>query len=400
MVGSRVFRVVLAGVGGTPGRLAADHLVQAGERNAVTVAALAIALTMAVTAACMASSFQHAVEEVILQNVPADLLVTASGPIASVRTTKLPDHIRAEISDIPGIAAVGAWRFAQATFRGHEIFLAAIDLPVYQAHATTRLATAPSAEIQAALRDGTGLAASNNLLRQFKVKIGDWVELPNPNRPVRLPILWSFDDYSSPYGMLAFDLRLFHSLYKDHWVDSLEIYAAPGADVAAIRTQILARLSDRYAIFALTSAEFRHELLRIVSQGFTVIRSLELIGAVIALLGVLNTLLIGVLERQREIAILRAIGMQRSSLYGSVMMEGVALTLLGVLLGAATGFSLVFYHLTVTVVIRTGWTIPAVLPVVDLAVIAASTLIIAALAGLYPARMASKLDLPTALQYE
>jgi putative ABC transport system permease protein len=150
----------------------------------------------------------------------------------------------------------------------------------------------------------------------------------------------------------------------------------------------------------LTNGELRREVLRIFDQTFAITYALEIIAVTVALLGIANTLLSGILERQRELAVLRAIGGTPAQVGRLILWESGLLGLAGTVLGLGAG--LVLSVLLVEVINKQsfGWTIvfhPS--PWVWLEA-AGLGLLTTLLAGYWPARRAARLPVAEGLQYE
>src|SRR5207237_9448967 len=149
---------------------------------------------------------------------------------------------------------------------------------------------------------------SETFARQFSLRRGDRIALPTPRGRVELAIAGVFYDYSTDGGKIVLD----RSLYARHWGDRnatvVPLYLAPGADPEAVRRAILERLQGDPPVMILTNGELKRDVLRIFDQTFAITYALEVIAVTVALLGIANTLLAGLLERQRQLAVLRAIG--------------------------------------------------------------------------------------------
>ncbi len=128
--------------------------------------------------------------------------------------------------------------------------------------------------------------------------------------------------------------------------------------------------------------------------------ALEFVALVIAVLGVVNALLATVLDRIRELGVLRAIGMLRRQVRRMVMLEAGILGITAVLTGIAAGLILGFVLIHDIFVVQSGWYITLTVPYGQLAQVAVVVVIVSTLAGWYPAREAARLNVSDALEYE
>ena len=196
-------------------------------------------------------------------------------------------------------------------------------------------------------------------------------------------------DYSSDRGRVVMDEKTFADRYGPRRPSGLSVYLAPDADEEAVRDELLAAVGDRRLLIR-TNRILRAEVLRIFDATFAITWALQAIAVVVAILGVAATLLTLVLERRRELAVLRLVGAGRTQIRRMVVIEAAAIGLLSQGVGLAVGVVLSLILIHVINPQSFGWTIQFHLP---LGFLAQSTVLIAvttALAGLYPARVAAQ----------
>ena len=207
-------------------------------------------------------------------------------------------------------------------------------------------------------------------------------------------------DYSSDQGAVFMDRALYLKHWDDDKVDTFEPYMKPGVDPKVVREQVLAKWGKQYRLFALTNAEFRDEIGQMIDRLFSITRALELVTIFISLLSVVNTLLTAILDRMREIGVLRAVGMKRNQLVRVILTESLMLALIGAAIGIVVGTVNGLIILKVVNAQDTGWDVPLNFPV-HLALLYASALVVVGvLAAIYPARVAARVPVVDALNYE
>ena len=150
----------------------------------------------------------------------------------------------------------------------------------------------------------------------------------------------------------------------------------------------------------LTNGELREEILRIFDRTFTLTYVLEAIAVIIAMLGIINTLVTSVVERRRELATLQALGSSRGQITALILWEAGYLGLLGTAMGLVGGVALAWILIRVINRQSFGWTIQISWPFGLMAEVAAMALVASLLAGLWPARWAAKQPLVEGLRYE
>jgi putative ABC transport system permease protein len=207
-------------------------------------------------------------------------------------------------------------------------------------------------------------------------------------------------DYTSDQGSIVVDRALFTQQFQDERVDTFHVYLKPGAPLEPVREAITAKLGQRFDLFVLSNAELRAEALSLVSNAFSVSYAMEFVAVVLALLGVVNTLLAAVLDRTREIGLLRAVGATRSHVVRLFAAEAAFIGLTGGVIGVCVGGVLGAIITRVVGVQATGWSFPFKYPWQTAGQMVLVATVCAVLAGLYPARRAARLDVVEALSYE
>ena len=150
----------------------------------------------------------------------------------------------------------------------------------------------------------------------------------------------------------------------------------------------------------LTNGQLREEILRIFDRTFLLTYVLEAIAVIIAMLGIINTLVTSVVERRRELATLQALGASRGQIIALILWEAGYLGLLGTTMGLLGGLALAWILIRVINRQSFGWTIQVSWPIGLMAEVAALALVASLVAGLWPARWAAKQPLVEGLRYE
>lgn len=389
---------------GIEGRLAADNLARQASKSAVTVAALMVGLSMVVASSTLTHSFQRSIDAWVEQAVPADLFVTSNARLGGIKNQPMRPELGAEIAKIAGVVGVDKVRLRNVDYQNTQILLLAVDVRLRFA---VKKAIWPVARwvgdrgaLIARLQQGEGVIISETLSHRFGLHPGGQIALQTPQGVQALPILATIIDYSSDQGAVFIDRNLYMRHWQDELVDTFEPYTAPGTDLELVRTEIMRQFGHKYRLFVLTNAEFRDEIKRLIDQLFSVMRALQFVTVVIALLSVVNTLLTSILDRVREIGVLRAIGMLRGQLLRMILVESLLLGVVGAAMGSVVGAINGYVMLDVVSRQDTGWQVPVTLDPLSLTAFCLTLIAVAVLAGVYPARVAGRLQVVDALGYE
>jgi putative ABC transport system permease protein len=241
---------------------------------------------------------------------------------------------------------------------------------------------------------------SENGARRLGKHPGDTLEIDTPTGRQKFEVRAIFVDYTSDQGLGFIDRRWFQEYWQDDLVDSMDLYLKDGVDVDQVVAEVKRRFGDDRALFITPASKLREEIRRVVTQSLAILKSTDFITLAVALLGVVGTMLAAVIDRIREIGVLRAVGATQRQVAVSVVAEagflGLASALTGLFLGVPMG--LVFVR-TVALA-STGWHVDYSFPAAAAARVAITVVVTAALAGLLPGRRAARMDVTEALSYE
>ena len=196
--------------------------------------------------------------------------------------------------------------------------------------------------------------------------------------------------------------------YQRHWQDDrvtvFPVYLADGADAKQVRQSIVTQVAglDGVAVppLVIRNHELRKEILDIFDRTFVLTYVLEAIAVLVAVLGIINTLVTAVLERRREFATLRAIGASARQVERLVLWEAAYLGLIGAVLGVVGGLLLALLLIHVVNKQSFGWTIQMTVPGGVILQAVALALTSALVAGYWPARWAARQPLVEGLREE
>jgi putative ABC transport system permease protein len=244
------------------------------------------------------------------------------------------------------------------------------------------------------------IAVNESISSQEHLKPGDTMVLPTPEGPVPFKVAVVNVDYSSDSGSILMDMHTYRKYWKEYLADSFSIRVKSKDEVQAVRDAIAQRFGNDRKLFVLPAREFKNEIRKIIDQGFAVNHAINIITMLIACLGIIVTLLASVLERTREIGILRSIGMLRGQVSRVVVVESMLLGIVGGLLGAGAGVIIGWMSLEGFLKGDYGASMQYQIDYPSVLWALALSTLLAALAGVYPARRAAKTNIVEALSYE
>ena len=386
---------------GVEARLARANLTGSLSRTSVAVAALTMGLSMMVAVAVMVGSFRTTVATWVGQTLSADLYVGPASGRSGPSLGKIPEEAIDLLRAVPGVGEVDPYLSFSATRDGapytigswHFSFIARrVRLPIVDGRD-------PADVFSEALANGDAMV-SEPFSEKFHVRAGDFVELPGPAGPVRVRVAGVFTDYSNDRGTITLDRAKFQKIWPLKGADTLAVALKPNVSPEEGARRVEQALRGRFALRVRTNATLRRLVLQIFDRTFAVTYALEAVAIAVAVLGVFNTLTALVLERRREIGLLRVLGASAARVKRAVRYEAAAIGALGIAMGLASGaaMSLVLVH----VINRQsfGWTIAMRWPWAFLAGALALVFATTLLAAARPAGLAAATDVAAALKEE
>jgi putative ABC transport system permease protein len=196
-------------------------------------------------------------------------------------------------------------------------------------------------------------------------------------------------DYSEA-GSALIDLAVMEQVFGPAPINNVALYLEPGADVEATVGELQAATAE-LPLLIRSNRRLRAEVMTLFDQTFAVTRLLRVMALLVAVSGVSLTLLILARERVAELALYRALGALRRQIFRIFVGEGMAIGVLGLVLGAAGGVGLAAVLIHVINPAYFGWTIQPSWPLGAVARDAAVILLVSAAAAIYPALRASRI---------
>ncbi len=391
----------LQSIFGTIGQLASASIPASLRRTAVATAALAVATGMVIAVALMVGSFRETVHVWVDQTVSSDLWLRPSKTLSNADAALFPAQIGEELQRVPFVAAIDRVRGRDVVYRDSIIAVGSGDFDVARRYGDLPMVSPRSSAkaLDEAVRRG-GVLVSESFALKFAMRIGDSVDLPTARGIERFPITGIYRDYSNDRGVVAMDRPLYVRAFRDDAINTIVIYLRRGVSVDKARAKLETMFGPKYHAFAITNREIRGEVMKIFDQTFVITYALLAVAIVIAVLGIVNTLTALILERTRELALLRVIGMTAAEVRRMILLESSILGFTSTLLGIVMGYTLSWILIYVINKQSFGWTIQFHTPVRLIVASSAVTFLAAASSGIIPARMARNLNLAAAVKME
>ncbi|MBM6402225.1 ABC transporter permease [Phycicoccus sonneratiae] len=371
---------------GAVGRMAEQNSRRNPRRTGATASALMIGVSLVTLMSVLGASAKASLDKSLAEDIVADYVV--SSVVGQGFSAAITDAVAA----VPGVAEVVRTRAARVELAGDREFATGID-PAGVVRVARPDVTAGSLE---ALGDGD-VALSTTHARELGLRVGDAVTTTFAGTEVAGRVVATYEPDAVLQGDVTMSLGAFEALGVPPTDRSAFVVAAPGADRPALKRALDAAVADLPTVGVADQAEFAAEQREPIDQLLFIVYALLGLAVVIAVLGIVNTLALSVVERVREIGLLRAVGLSRRQLRTMLRLESVAIAVLGAVLGVVLG--LAFAVALQRSLADDGIDVLSI-PWLQLAGFVGVAALVGVLAALWPGRRAARLDVLRAIATE
>ena len=326
------------------GRLALRNIVHNPRRTANTSGALMVGMALVCAGATLAASFSASTADEIDRSLKADFLVQPATMSSS--NTKLSSEKAKELAAIDGVKETSSYTlYVNAVTKpdGSQNPAATslvIDPATYSSAYDIRVTSGSLSDL-----DATHVAVNKN----ENLKMGDKVTLTGPNGSVEATV-GAIVDPKGIGGTYFYSPKVAAAVGSwtspgtstdpDHVLDAplgMLLTLEDGANLDTVRHKAEDIVADTYQYSVNDASQLSDKVGQRINQMLAVLYGLLGLSIVIAILGIVNTLVLSVSERTREIGLMRAVGLGKTQLAGEIITESVLTSLYGTVLGGATG---------------------------------------------------------------
>ncbi len=387
---------------GSEGMLGASNIQRAVNRTSLTIASLMIGLAMVIGVNSLSSAFIRDITDWVENALGGDLFVRAPIPMR--------EQFERQLAAVPGVGAITRVRYfsvkvAPAMLPPNvdqdTLIFAGIDPDTYREAGELEFVSGqgePDA-LWARFREGGALFISTTVADRYKVKQGQ-----------ALRLITARGEHDFYVAGVAVDFTGQGNIVTGHWDDMRRWFAKSGVDRFTIKLapgyttdEVRGAIEDRYQasrnISVETTQDFKTQIIDLSQRSFRLFDVLGLIGILVAALGVINTMMMNVVERQREIGSLRSLGLTRWQTTKMVLAEAATLGAIGGVFGLAFGY--VLSQIFVDALnAMTGYNLQYVFVASVFGVGGVIALAVSQIAALYPAWKAAGVNVVEAVKHE
>jgi putative ABC transport system permease protein len=378
---------------GLTGQLARENAIRNPSRTAVTASALMIGLALVTFVAVFAAGLKAGINNTIDHNFRGDFLMQNSDGFSPI-----PPAASREVARLPDVAAVSPWRLSRGKAAGVRGRTEVLGLDPKTAQSGLKLDWVKGSPATLANLQPGQAVIDKNFGSNHKVEVGDTLKFTTPTaRHVSFKVVGSVKDQANFLGDVIVPLPVVERAFGEHQDSVAIVSLRPGASGKRAKQRIDRLLNARFpTVEALNQRELKKNQSKGFNQLLGLIYALLSLAVIVSIFGIVNTLVLSIHERTRELGLLRAVGMSRRQVRRLVRYESVITALIGAILGAVLG---IFFAIVVSRPIADeGFVLK--IPFGSILVFLVFAALAGVLAAIPPARRASRLDVLEALAYE
>jgi putative ABC transport system permease protein len=377
---------------GIPGRLARENTQRNPRRTASTAAALMVGVTLVAFITVFAAGLKHSIDRAVDRSVTGQVVVQEPNSDQGV-----PLAAAGDIGRLRAISTVAGISFTRGRVAGtsKSTNVAGVSPDLSRVYHVSWKAGPPSTF---ANLGNDGAALSKTYASDHDLKVGQQISVLTPTGAhVPLTVRGIFKDDGQFLGNVTVSRALAQRSFAVKNDQVVIADAASGVSPDRAKTAVAQLLDTSFqGAKAYTKSEFKNQQADQVNQILALFYALLSLAVIVSLFGIVNTLVLSVYERTRELGMLRAIGASRRQIKRIVRYEAVITALIGAVIGVVLG--VIFSVLVTRPLASDGFVIS--IPVSQLILLLVVAAICGTLAAIAPARRAAKLDVLQALAYE
>lgn len=393
---SRLLAILFARSG--TAQLAEGNLSRQPSRAAITASTMLIGLAILIMAASVITSVTIGFGRVMRRSLGSDYIFVPPSVAAWGSNVGSGAEFAEALRAVEGVELVSTLRFAPTQAAGVSLSLLGIDPATYpQVSGLTFSEGDESA--YAVLKDGRTAIISPIAAVNTGAGVGDGIKLMTPTGPQAYRVVGIGGDYlNAKIGTIYISHDNIAADFNRTEDVLVQVNLAAGADRATAEAGMKAAVRDFPQFRMISGQEYIDENLAVFNAAFAGMYMLVLFLAVPSLIAMVNTLAIGVIERTREIGMLRAVGATRKQVRTVVLAEALILAALGTIFGVLAGLYLGYMGVEVMKV--AGYPMDYIFPTTGVVLALVAGVLFGVLAAIIPARQASRLEVVQALRYE
>jgi putative ABC transport system permease protein len=373
---------------GVSATLAIDNLARDPAASSGAVAALMLAFALVLIVSAFVLSLRTSLLTWLDQTLASDLYVAPSMQLDLPSGPTMPAALEARIRALPGVSEVSVSRMLNVRVGSQMAVLRTESAGGFQREHYPVVAGSP--QYREAFARGEAVVVSDNFRYRHGLGAGDMLTIDTPFGPRAFPIAAVVVDYTLDIGTIIIAYERYKELWGDELANSFRVWTDSPAKITALREVMAEQLPTDAPLVVLTGAEFKANVADALDNALLMTYAVEIVAIVIAVIGVLNFFLAEIVNRRREIGLLRSVALTRRQLVRTLACEALLVGVLGGIVAIVFAWPVSMLLVTHSTRLISGWRLGFKFPVALSLATCALAGMTALLGAFYPARTVAR----------
>jgi len=362
-------------------------------RFSVALMSVAISSALIIALLILIFSLRGSLQTWIQKNITADIYIKPASCRANYCFNPMSEEVVRIVESFPEVEGVDRFRGLHLDLHGRKVIAGFADIQVKRKYLSRMYADREYEEILKEMEGDEQVAGISEYLSiQYGLKKNDTIELKSPAGNVAFRINDVSSSYSTTSGFVYIDRKWLNRYWGLDDTTQISVYVSRDTALNQFIPRLKEKLLPEYSLEIWNNRELRDKVMDIFNTSFAITYAIEFISIMVSLIGVITALLSLVIERKREISIIRYLGASWKQIQQTLMLSAGIIGITGIILGTFLGSIMSMILIRVVNKISFGWEIHFRIPLIILVTILIIVFLTTVFAGYLPSRVARKID--------
>ena len=362
-------------------------------RFSVALMSVAISSALIIALLILIFSLRGSLQAWINKNITADIYIKPASCRANYCFNPMSEEVVRIVESFSEVEGVDRFRGLHLDLHGKKVIAGFADIQVKRKYLSRMYADSEYEEILKEMEGDEQVAGISEYLSiQYGLKKNDTIELKSPAGNVAFRINDVSSSYSTTSGFVYIDRKWLNRYWGLDDTTQISVYVSKDTALNQFIPRLKERLLPAYSLEIWNNRELRDKVMDIFNTSFAITYAIEFISIMVSLIGVITALLSLVIERKREISIIRYLGASWKQIQQTLMLSAGIIGITGIILGTLLGSLMSMILIRVVNKISFGWEIHFRIPLIILVTILIIVFLTTVFAGYLPSKVARKID--------
>jgi len=378
---------------GAIGKIALGDMRGNISRFSIALMSVAISSALIIAIVTLIFSLRGSLQDWIRKNITSDVYIKPESCKSNYCFYPVSKEVFDTVKEFPEVEGIDRFRGIQTELFGRKVVAGFADVGVKRKYLHRRYTDREYERILGEMEGNQPVAGiSEYLSTKYGLKKGDTIKLKSPAGNVAFRINDIFSSYATTSGFIYIDRKWLNKYWGMDDMTQMSVYLKKNADVSEFIHRLREKLPPGYSLEIMNNQTLRDRVMEIFNKSFAITYAIEFISIIVSLLGVINTLLALVLEKKREISIIRYLGGSWRQIEQTLIVSSGIAGLAGIFWGSLLGPLMSIILIYVVNKISFGWQIDFRIPFLYLSAVTAVLFLAILFSGALPSRIARKID--------